>query len=225
MTSATPGEQAEGRDPIPPAAGIGAVDHGNALHQRAKGHALGKGCNQRAAAEGPVPEELAAFGAPAELKGHAAQDKGQQHGDERGIEGGQHHGIGQREHGQQTAAAEHQPGFIAIPDGGDGIHHHVAVMAFLGKRKEDADAEIEAVEDHIGENREGDEAGPDEWKIDCHHALLFTGLEGGTGRDAGGVAWALYLGINTVRRFSAEAEDVKRPCPEDEEIDDDEGHQ
>ena len=94
--------------------------------------------------------------------------------------GREHSGVGQREYRHQPAAAQHQPGFVAVPDRGDGIHHHVAVVLFFGKREEDADTEIEAVEDHVGKHRKGDEAGPDEGEINGHDALPFARL--GPGR-------------------------------------------
>jgi hypothetical protein len=40
------------------------------------------------------------------------------------------------------------------------------------QREEDADAEVEAVEDDIGEDREGDQAGPDEGEIENHGRSL-----------------------------------------------------
>ena len=44
----------------------------------------------------------------------------------------------------------------------------VAVALAADEREEDADAEIEAVEDHIGKHREGDQARPDEGKVEHH---------------------------------------------------------
>ena len=69
--------------------------------------------------------------------------------------------IRQRKRGHQAAAAEHQPGFVAIPHRRDGIHGGVAFPADPEHRKQDADAEIEAVHDHVHEHGEGENAGPD----------------------------------------------------------------
>jgi hypothetical protein len=78
--------------------------------------------------------------------------------------------IGQWEHCEKTAAAEHKPGFIAIPDGCNGIDHDVAVFLAMFDCEEDADAEIEAVKQHIGKHCESEERGPDDGKP-VGHAL------------------------------------------------------
>jgi hypothetical protein len=63
--------------------------------------------------------------------------------------------------GEQTAAAEHQPGLVAVPDGRHAVHEQVAI-ALLGKNGEEhADAEVEAVEHDVDEDSEDQQAGPD----------------------------------------------------------------
>jgi hypothetical protein len=63
---------------------------------------------------------------------------------------------------QKAASAEHEPRLVAIPERGDGIHHLVAVVLALRERKQYADAEIEAVDDHVHRHREPDDCGPDD---------------------------------------------------------------
>jgi hypothetical protein len=55
-TTPTPVSRYEGRQPVPPAAGIGAALDRDALQQRAERHALRQRGEQRAAGEGHVPE-------------------------------------------------------------------------------------------------------------------------------------------------------------------------
>ena len=38
----------------------------------------------------------------------------------------------------------------------------------LGEREQDADAEVEAVEQHVEQHREGDHAGPDQRQVEAH---------------------------------------------------------
>ena len=66
---------AEGREPVPPAAGIGAAVDRDALDEGAQRDALREGRDQRAAEEGPVPQQLAALGPEAEFEGNAAKDQ------------------------------------------------------------------------------------------------------------------------------------------------------
>ncbi|MCY1299292.1 hypothetical protein D9M70_488150 [compost metagenome] len=165
------GHDREGRQPVPPAADIGAVLDGDTLDERAESYALREGCEHRTARERPVPEIFGTPGAPAIFEGDAAEDEADDHGDNRGVECRQDRRISERKYRHQTAAAEHQPGFVAVPDRRDGIHHHVAVVLLREERKEDADAEVEAVEDDIGEHRKGDDGGPDERQIKLHDDL------------------------------------------------------
>src|SRR3546814_7083152 len=91
----------------------------------------------------------------AELEGDAAEDEAEQHGDERRIERRKDGGVGQREDREKADAAEHQPGLVAVPDGGDGIHRDVAVVPLVDQREQHADPEVEAVQHHIGQHGKG----------------------------------------------------------------------
>ena len=107
--------------------------------------------------------------APAKLEGHAAEDEPEQHGGERCIKRGQDDRIGKRKGGEQPAAAEHQPGLIAVPNGRNGVHRLIALLAELEQREENADAEIKAIHHHISGNGKGDQEGPDDGEI---HGVL-----------------------------------------------------
>ena len=95
-----------------------------------------------------------AAGLEAELEGDAAQNQRRQHQDYRHVDCGHEGGEGHREGGEHAAAAKHQPGFVAVPHGGDGIHHDVAMCVGTGKGEQDPDAEIEAVKHYI--HKDGD---------------------------------------------------------------------
>ncbi len=120
--------------------------------------------------------------APAELEGHAAKHQTQQHRDHERIRGGQDDGVCQREGREQASPAEHQPRFIAIPHGCDGIHGLIAFFADREHREEDADAQIEPIQQHVGKHREGDDSGPNDGKLAVNH-----------GASAGLMPWA---GVN-----------------------------
>ena len=106
---------------------------------------------------------------PAEFEGDAAEHQAEQHRDDRRIERRHQHRIGQRECRHQAAAAEHQPGFVAVPDRRDAVHDDVAVALLRKQRKQDAEAEVETVHHDIDEHRKGDDEGPDGRKVDRHH--------------------------------------------------------
>ena len=105
---------------------------------------------------------------PAELEGHAAEDQRQQHDDDRQIERRHDHRVGLREGDPQAAAAEHQPGLVAVPERRDRVHHLVALAFAARERKQDADAEVEAVEDDVERDRGADQRGPDHRKVPFH---------------------------------------------------------
>ena len=106
------------------------------------------------------PNGAVARVAPAELEGDAAEHQPQQHRDHQRIGRGQDDRIGEREGGEQAAAAHHQPGLVAVPDRRDGVHRLVALLAHREAGEQDADAEVEAVHHHIGEHGEGDDRRP-----------------------------------------------------------------
>ena len=196
--------------------------------QRAERHALGEGGDERAAEEGDVPEELAPPGAPAELEGDAAEDEREQHGDDRRVERRHHHGVGEREDREEPAAAEDQPGLVAVPDRRDGVHREILVRLALDQREEDADPEVEAVEHHVGEHREGDQPGPDEGEVECHRSAPLSARDDGL-RPAAGVMPAVRVGPSSVDarpglgRPAHQPQQVEDAGAEDREVDDDEG--
>ena len=100
--------------------------------------------------------------APAELEGDAAEDEAEQHRGQRRVERRQDDRVGERKGGEQPAAAEHQPGLVAVPHRRDRVHRLVALLADAEGGEEDADAEVEPVHHHIGGDGEGDDERPDD---------------------------------------------------------------
>ena len=163
------GQDAERRQPVPPAAGILAARDVDALQDGAERNALRQRRQQRSAGKGDVPLVPFLCRAPAEFKGDAAEHQAEQHRDHGRVERRHQHRIGQRERGHQAAAAEHQPGFVAVPDRRDAVHDDVAIALLRKQRKQDAEAEVEAVHHDIDEHGKGDDEGPDGGKVDRDH--------------------------------------------------------
>ena len=90
--------------------------------------------------------------APAEFEGDAAEHQAEQHRDHRRVERRHQHRVGQRKRRHQPAAAEHQPGFVAVPDRRDAVHDDVAIAPFREQRKQDAEAEVETVHHDVDEH-------------------------------------------------------------------------
>src|SRR3546814_10358452 len=63
-------------------------------------------------------------------------------------------GIGERKRRKQPSPAQHQPGFISVPNRGDAVHRLVALLPDRKTGKENTDAKIEAVHDDIGRRTE-----------------------------------------------------------------------
>jgi hypothetical protein len=110
---------------------------------------LSKSAEGRAVAEAVVPEGPALGVAKAELERHAAEHEREQHDQHREIYRGQDDGEGERKRREQRDAAENEPGLVAVPDGRNRVHHQIARLAVGREAVEDADAEVEAVEQHI----------------------------------------------------------------------------
>ena len=51
-------------------------------------------------------------------------------------------------------------GFVAIPYWGSGVHHHIELLFILGKGRENANTEYEAVEDDVHQDAEADDGEP-----------------------------------------------------------------
>ena len=56
---------------------------------------------------------------------------------------------------EEREPSEHEPGLVAVPDGRDRIHQYVARGIVRCKRKQNPDAQIEAVEQNIHRDHHG----------------------------------------------------------------------
>ena len=72
---------------------------------------------------------------------------------------------------KQRAAAQNQPDFVAVPEGADRIHQHAPFAVIASGQVQDADAEVEPVEQHVHEDGEPEDAGPDGNEVDGHGAV------------------------------------------------------
>ena len=135
---------------------------GEALHEGAEHHALREGRDAASRNGRRSPSRLRALGLEAELEGDAAEDERDQHRGDRQVEGRHQDRVGEVEDREEPAAAEDEPGLVAVPDRRHREHHAVAPVLVARGLEEDADAEVEAVDDDVHGHREGDEPGPDQ---------------------------------------------------------------
>ncbi len=99
-----------------------------------------------------------------ELERHAPEDECQKHDHDRKIERRHDDAVGQGEGDEEPRASEHKPGLVSIPIGRDRIHHRIALLLVRPREKQDADAEIEAVKQHIHGDGDAEKRGPYERK-------------------------------------------------------------
>ena len=200
------GQRRIGRQPVERPAREGPVPDRDPLDEAADDQALGDGRHQRATSEGRRPEPLAA--APpvqSELERHPAQDQGEQHDHHGDVERRHDHGVSGRKGGQQPAAAHHQPGLVAVPDRRDSVHHQVAVGRVAREGEQDPDAEVEAVQQHIEQHRDGQDTRHDQGQVEAHGA----GSPGGHGRSGRRAAARPARPRRPVRALRDQAQDVE----------------
>src|SRR5579871_3392833 len=131
------------------------------LNEASKNDALGQGCDQGAVSETMVPEGHAFPIAKTELESHAAENQREQHHEDWKIDGRHDDREGERKRREKARPAKYQPGLVAIPDRRDRVHHQVALRTIAGKRVENTDAEIKAVQQNIQEDTQADKQCPD----------------------------------------------------------------
>ncbi len=121
-----------------------------------------KATNDRAVEESAVPEPAHAGAAIAELERDTTEDQAEQHQQDRQVEGAEKYRVDRREGRKEAGADHHQPGLVAVPERRDAGHHLPALGLIARGAEEDADADIETVEDHVEEDRGGDDPGPEQ---------------------------------------------------------------
>lgn len=102
----------------------------------------------------------------AEFNGDGAEDEA---GDEKGkevVEAREESGVGVGEAGEEAAHEDDDPDFVAVPDGADGVEEDAALVVVAGKEVEGADAEVEAVEDAVGDGGEAEDDVPEDFGVD-----------------------------------------------------------
>jgi hypothetical protein len=82
--------------------------------------------------------------------------------------------VRQRKGDQQQPDSQHQPGLVGVPERTDRRDHRV-LLGILRRGKQDADAQVEAVEDDVDQDREAHQPGEDQrhqsWPVEGHFAL------------------------------------------------------
>ena len=120
------------------------------------------GCRHRdgqhpANVESHVPQpHVFVPGLDAEAKRHTAQHQRYQHQGHGQVQRAQNHAVGQRKRHQQHAHAQHQPGFIRIPERADAGDHRVLLFV-VGLAQQNAHTQVVAVQNHISQHGQ------------CHH--------------------------------------------------------
>src|SRR6202040_2804108 len=166
-------EETEWTQPVKTAAVVGGPSHLEAVDEGAQRDALRERRDVGAPREGLVPERpVRLVRLEAEFESDAAPDQSCQHEEDWDVERAEQHGISEREDPHQRGSSQHQPGLVAIPDRRDRVHHYIAIASVADEREQDADPEVETVHHHIHHQRDADDHGPDDGKIDAHRRYL-----------------------------------------------------
>ena len=134
------------------------VPHGNADQQRRK---------EAPGAEGDVPTLTpgAAGLLAAELDGDRPENQCRKQEHEGVVKSREDCRIGSGEGGKEGATSCHEPDFVAVPDRPDGVEQDAAILILLDEEVQDADAEVESVEDGVAREEDAYEKEPDDVEV------------------------------------------------------------
>src|SRR5207247_5107611 len=97
------------------------------LNESTQHETLWQGRDERAVMKGRIPSVARTRRSlEAQLEGNASEDQGHQHDKNRKIEGRQNDGEGEGEGSEEGDPAQDEPGFVAIPDRRNRVHHKIA---------------------------------------------------------------------------------------------------
>src|SRR5262245_8221581 len=119
-----------------------------------------------------IPERLALGIAKAELEGDAAKYQRQQHDQDRKIKRRDKDGEGKWKGRKQCHAAQHQPGLVAVPYGRNRVHHEIARSGVRHEVVENANPQVEAVEQDIEEDAGAEDQRPHGHEVKRVHSVL-----------------------------------------------------
>ncbi len=85
-----------------------------------------------------------------------------QHQQDGQIERTEEYRVDDRKGREQPCADDDEPRLVAVPERRNRIHHADALVFFLRAAEQNADTQIEPVENHVDQNRQRDCAGPEQ---------------------------------------------------------------
>src|SRR5215510_3700994 len=110
--------------------------------------------------------------AKAKFEGDTAKHERQQHHQDWKVDCRNDDGESEREGGKESEAPHDEPRLVSVPDWRDRIHHDVARRGIRREPVKHADPEVEAVEQHVEEDRHPEDQRPDRHEVeDLSHGL------------------------------------------------------
>ncbi len=136
-----------------------------------------EGGDQRRPEDGVLPVALPALLVPLVpvLERHTAHDQADQDQQQREVEAAEQRRVPVGEGREGRAGGREQPDLVPVPDRADGVDQHAALGGVARQQSgQDADAEVEALEEEVADPQDGDEDEPDVVEL---HALSVLRLQ------------------------------------------------
>ena len=115
---------------------------------------------------GPTSASLGMLVLAAELERDATEDRRGQDQEQRQVEAAEQRGVPLEERGERRAAGHDQPDLVAVPHRADRVHHDPAVdLVPAQEGQEDADAEVEALEEEVADPEDADQREPQRFEV------------------------------------------------------------
>jgi hypothetical protein len=161
-----PGQHGVDAEEVQDVAGVVAVGvQRHPVHEVRERDAPHERCADAAHGVGPSPRRpparVVALLAP--FEGDDADDEEDEDEEQREVEGREHRRVPRRERRERRAGGDDEPDLVAVPDGTDGLEHRAA-LALVARQEgqQDADAEVEALEEEVAAPEDRDQAEPED---------------------------------------------------------------
>ena len=132
-----------------------AIGYREAFNQGAYSHALDEGSNERSSGKAGIPDPTQTLGLVTVFERHTAQDQPGEHQQQRQVEGREECGIDNRKGAPEDHSGDDEPRLVAVPHRRHRAHHCAPPRFVSGQAEENTDAEIEAVEQYVEQDADG----------------------------------------------------------------------